>query len=398
MSMEAPVVVDLGSESIKAGYAVHVPSEQEPRIVTPSLVTIKSRSTTTGQIVSRTERVTDKGYILNFDCLESMLHYLLYEQLGWIKGEEGSILFVEPLFTGKSERERLTKLMFEEFNVAGLYLHDAAVSSLFSTGKMAGCVVDIGHGKIDVAAVSEGITQAPGAARLSFAGEQLTELLGNLLQQQQLLPQQLGALKTQCCQAAPSPAAYQMILKQQQHVQHTGSISSTVHQQQPRQVGSSGIDHHHHQQSDGSLQEYTLPDGIKIAITTEGLTTAEALFDPTLLRQSTPGLVDCILEVVSDLPDASIKRSVLENLLLCGGGACIPGLGQRVISSLTGQLPTGLPASLCQLPEYMLQQSPQYVPYIGGAVMAKLVAYQSHFMIKAEYEEIGPSAVHRKCA
>lgn len=30
--------------------------------------------------------------------------------------------------------------------------------------------------------------------------------------------------------------------------------------------------------------------------------------------------------------------------------------------------------------------------------MAKMVAYNSHFMIKAEYEEIGPSAVHRKCA
>jgi len=112
MSMDAPVVVDLGSESIKAGYAVHVPSEQEPRIVTPSLVTIKSRSSTTGQIVSRTESVIEKGYIVNFDYMESMLHYLLYEQLGWIKGEEGSILVVEPLFTGKSERERLTKLMF----------------------------------------------------------------------------------------------------------------------------------------------------------------------------------------------------------------------------------------------------------------------------------------------
>jgi len=102
-----------------------------------------------------------------------------------------------------------------------------------------------------------------------------------------------------------------------------------------------------------------------------------------------PGVIDCILEVVSDLPDASAKRSVLENVLLCGGGACIPGISGRVVSSLAGQLPSGLPASLCQVPEYMLQQTPQYVPYLGGAVMAKMVAYQNHFMIKAEYERSG---------
>jgi actin-related protein len=65
---------------------------------------------------------------------------------------------------------------------------------------------------------------------------------------------------------------------------------------------------------------------------------------------------------------------------------------------MRAQLPNSLVPSLCQLPEYMAVQSPQYVPWVGGAVMAKLVAHQGHFMIKAEYEEVGPSAVHRKCA
>jgi len=190
---------------------------------------------------------------------------------------------------------------------------------------MAGCVVDIGHGKIDVAAVSEGITQAPGAARLSFAGEQLTQLLGQLLQQQQqqqqqpLLPHQLGALKTQCCRAASSQAAYQIMLKQQQQqqLQQNGERRPAAPTSSSNLKGLAvwilvvqGSSSSNNNSQVVACRQYTLPDGSKFTITTEGFTTAEALFDPTLLGQSTPGLVDCILEVVSELPDASIERSV----------------------------------------------------------------------------------------
>jgi actin-related protein len=65
---------------------------------------------------------------------------------------------------------------------------------------------------------------------------------------------------------------------------------------------------------------------------------------------------------------------------------------------LRAQLPNGLHPRMASLPEYMCVPSPQYMPWVGGAVMAKLAAYQSHFMIKAEYEECGASCVHRKCA
>lgn len=396
MSTDNPVVIDLGSESIKAGYAAHVPSEHEPRIVTPSLVTVNGLSNgqnehLTASHSGTTHKVIDRGFVANFDHLDSMLHYLLYEQLGWIKGEEGSALFVEPLFVGKAEREQLAQLMFEGFNVMGLFLHDAAVCSLFAAGKLAGCSIDIGHGKIDIATVTDGMTHAPGAARLSFAGEQLTKQLSRLLQQQQgvhLQMAQLNALKVQCCSVAASADAFQHLLQNP-----ASSGAADCSQQHP----SSSSNPDQQQQQQGP-QDYTLPDGTKITVTTEGYQIAEALINPSLLGQPSPGLVDCILESLTDHPDPSLKRSIVENVLLSGGGACIPGIGQRVIEEMTAQLPTSLAPTLCQLPEYMALPSPHYVPWVGGAVLAKLVAHQNHFMVKAEYEEIGPSAVHRKCA
>ena len=85
------------------------------------------------------------------------------------------MLAVEPLFTSKvcpslqthtavrvcadsstvhspqdsqADRERLTQLLFEQFNVAGLFIADAAVLSMYAVGKLSGLMVDVGAGKV----------------------------------------------------------------------------------------------------------------------------------------------------------------------------------------------------------------------------------------------------------
>ena len=45
-------------------------------------------------------------------------------------------------------REQLVQLMFEKFNVSGFYDSEQAVLSLYAVGRISGCTVDIGHGKI----------------------------------------------------------------------------------------------------------------------------------------------------------------------------------------------------------------------------------------------------------
>jgi actin-related protein 7, plant len=38
--------------------------------------------------------------------------------------------------------------MFEKFNVSGFYDSEQVVLSLYAVGRISGCTVDIGHGKI----------------------------------------------------------------------------------------------------------------------------------------------------------------------------------------------------------------------------------------------------------
>lgn len=40
------------------------------------------------------------------------------------------------------------QLMFETFNISGFYSSEQAVLSLYAVGRISGCTVDIGHGKI----------------------------------------------------------------------------------------------------------------------------------------------------------------------------------------------------------------------------------------------------------
>jgi len=47
----------------------------------------------------------------------------------------------------QADRERITQLLFEHFNVAGLYLGEQGVLSTYTVGKTTGTVIDLGHGK-----------------------------------------------------------------------------------------------------------------------------------------------------------------------------------------------------------------------------------------------------------
>lgn len=53
---------------------------------------------------SSTEDVIDpivRGIIRDWDAMEDLLHHVLYTGLGWEMGNEGQILFTDPLATPK---------------------------------------------------------------------------------------------------------------------------------------------------------------------------------------------------------------------------------------------------------------------------------------------------------
>lgn len=57
----------------------------------------------------------------------------------------------------------------------------------------------------------------------------------------------------------------------------------------------------------------------------------------------------------------------------------------------------GIISGLLQPLEYMPENLTMYSAWVGGAILAKVVFPQNQHVSKANYDENGPSILHRKC-
>ncbi|XP_021891538.1 LOW QUALITY PROTEIN: actin-related protein 7 [Carica papaya] len=343
--MEA-VVVDAGSKLLKAGAAI---PDQAPSMIIPTQMkrTLEDGSSAENPVFD--DIIVDpvaRGFIRDWDAIEDLLHHVLYNGLGWEVGNEGQILFTDPLCTPKSVREQLVQLMFETFNVSGFYASEQAVLSLYAVGRISGCTVDIGHGKIDIAPVLEGAVQHIASKRLEIGGIDLTKLfaqeLGKSNPHVNLNISDVENLKEQYSCCAEDEFAYAKTQKSCETEQHT------------------------------------LPDGQVIKIGKARYTVGEALFQPSILGLEAYGIVEQLVRIISTVSSEN-HRQLLENTVLCGG-----------TSSMTGELFAN---------EILVKVIFIFLLYIfvDGILIYDTEYDLTQHITKADYDETGPSVVHRKC-
>ncbi|RWR88713.1 actin-related protein 7 [Cinnamomum micranthum f. kanehirae] len=360
--MEA-VVVDAGSKLLKAGFAA---PDQDPALIIPTKM---KRMLEDGDLTdsSMFEDVSVdpvmRGFIKDWDAMEDLLHYVLYTGLGWEIGNEGQILFTDPLSTPKAVRERLVQLMFETFNISGFYASEQAVLSLYAVGRISGCTVDIGHGKIDIAPVCEGAVQHIASKRFEIGGIDLTKLLAQELRKSNPLVSidisEVEKLKEQYASCANDQFAYEGI------------------------------------QRSCPAEKHTLPDGQVITIGKEKYLVGEALFQPSILGLEEHGIVEQLVRSISSVSSEN-QRQLLENTVLCGGTSSMLGFEDR-FQKEANLCSSSIRPSLVKPPEYMPENLPKNSAWMGGAILAKVVFPQNQHVTKADYDETGPVIVHKKC-
>ena len=72
-------------------------------------------------------------------------------------------------------------MLFEHFNVQGLYIVRQATSVLYSSGRVTGTVVDSGYDLTEVTPVHESIETAHASQSLQLGGSHLTDFLSRLI-------------------------------------------------------------------------------------------------------------------------------------------------------------------------------------------------------------------------
>merc|ERR1712167_42216 len=137
-------------------------------------------------------------------------------------------------------------------------------------------------------------------------------------------------------------------------------------------------------------KSYELPDGQVITIGNERFRCPEALFQPSFLGMESPGVHETTYNSIMKC-DVDIRKDLYANVVLSGGTTMYAGIADRMSKEITALAPSTIKIKIIAPPER------KYSVWIGGSILASLSTFQQMWISKQEYDECGPSIVHRKC-
>ncbi|OLP82185.1 actin [Symbiodinium microadriaticum] len=351
----AALVVDNGSGMCKAGFA----GDDAPRAVFPSIV---GRPKMPGIMVGMDQKVLtlkypiEHGIVTNWDDMEKIWHHTFYNELRVAPEEyllcEHPVLLTEAPLNPKANRERMTQIMF----VPAMYVAIQAVLSLYASGRTTGIVMD------PSLKIYEGYALPHAILRLDLAGRDLTEYMMKIL------------------------------------TERGYSFTTTAEREIVRDVKEKlcyialDFDSEMKAASESSDKEktYELPDGNIITVGAERFRCPEVLFQPSFVGKEASGIHDTTFQSIMKC-DVDIRKDLYSNVVLSGGTTMFQGIGERMTKELTALAPSTMKIKVVAPPER------KYSVWIGGSILSSLSTFQQMWISKGEYDESGPTIVHRKC-
>ncbi|CAM4939702.1 unnamed protein product [Rotaria socialis] len=137
-------------------------------------------------------------------------------------------------------------------------------------------------------------------------------------------------------------------------------------------------------------KSYELPDGQIITIGNERFRCPEALFAPATVGREDGGIAEMVYNTIMK-GDIDIRKELYGNIVLSGGTTMFPGIADRMQKDVSALAPSNMKIRIVAPPER------KYAVWIGGSILSSLSTFQSMWISKQEYDESGPSIVHRKC-
>jgi actin beta/gamma 1 len=293
--------------------------------------------------------------------MEKVWHHTLYSELR-VSPEEHPILMTEASLNPKLNREKMTQIMFEVFNVPCLYVNVQAVLALYSSGRTTGVVLDSGEGISHTVPIYEGYAIPHAIQKILLAGKDLTEYLREILKERGL--------------NFTTPAELEIV----RDIKETMTVVVSDYQEAMKDADD----------SHACEKNYELPDGRKILIGNERFRCPEILFNPSLAGHDLEGVHKYCFDSVMKC-DNDVRKDLFANIILSGGSTLFEAMGERLWQEIHALTPSNGRIKVLAPPERL------YSVWLGGSILASLSTFQTMWITKQEYDENGPNIIHRKC-
>ena len=270
-----------------------------------------------------------------------------------------NVMLTEPPNNPKENREKMAQIMFEIFDIPGLYIANTDVLVLYSSGKFTGIVADSGEGVTHFSPIFDGFSLPHVTIRLDLAGRDLTEYMIKLLNES---GQRF------------STSAEKEIVKS---IKEKACYVALDFEEELKSV---------------ETFDYELPDGTLVMVRDQRIRCPEALFKPALIGKDGIGFGQACYDSIQKC-DIDIRKDLYNCVVLSGGNTMFNGFPER----LTKEIKALAPESIREEIKVIASPERKYSVWIGGSILSSLSNFESNWITKTEYEENGATIVHRKC-
>ena len=359
------IIIDNGSGYVKAGIS----GEKKPSVVIPSYIGYPKLSNNKQEffIGSEVEKIKEKlkfnypieqGEIKDWDEMEKIWRYIFSKGLK-VDAEEYKIMITETPLNPIKQREKIGEIMFETFNIQGLYIVYSSILSLYKEGKLNGIVVDLGDGVTQIVPINNGISINNGLTRIDFGGRDLTEFMIRLLTD-------------------------------------TGHYFSSSYEKEiakdiKEKACYTALDYYNENKIIKSF-DYKLPDGKNISLNEQRIKCVEALFNPELAGKDIDNIVQSCCNSIQKCQKDE-RKELYNNIILSGGCSLFDNFPERFNIEIKELAPDDM------IDEIKVIASPDryFSAWKGGSILSSVSKFQKNWITKSEYEEKGVSIFHTKC-
>jgi len=369
-----PLVLDNGSGMCKIGFS----GDDAPRSVFPCIVGRTKHELSMIGLDDTNIFIGDEaqvlrgiltlsyplchGIVTDWDDMEKIWHHAFYHELR-VDPEDHPVLLTEAPMNPKANRERMTQMMFEQFNVPALYISIQAILTLYAAGRTTGVVMDSGDGVTHMVPIYEGFFLPHAICRLDIAGRDLTDYLGKILMER-------GYTYT--------TSAEREIVRD---VKEEHCYVALDYEEELRT----------YKESSENDRSFKLPDKTVIVIGDERIRCPEVLFNPALLGKESKGIDVSLYETIMNC-DIDLRKELFNNIVLSGGTTMYSGISERLTTEIKRLVPQSITVRVIAPPER------KYSVWIGGSILSSLNTFQESWITRADYDACGPEVVHTMCS